>query len=121
MNLQCQCGRGKVRAASIGDNGGRLEGLIVKRQRRWHSDGNQRGGGVSSGWTRQGGHVSYGEGVEELELGCGREENGEKRERVVADGFSRASVVRGSEGKKDGGLAGAATWQKEKEHRWPRV
>jgi hypothetical protein len=40
---------------------------------------------------------------EELELGRGREENSEKRERVAAGGFSRASVVRGSEGKKEGG------------------
>jgi hypothetical protein len=47
--LQCWCGRGKVRAASIGDNGGGWEGLIVKRRRRWLSDGNRRGGGVSGG------------------------------------------------------------------------
>jgi hypothetical protein len=31
--LQCQCGRGKVREASIGDNGGGREGLTVKRRR----------------------------------------------------------------------------------------
>jgi hypothetical protein len=38
--LQCWCRRGKVRAASIGDNSGGWEGLTVKRRRRWHSDGN---------------------------------------------------------------------------------
>jgi hypothetical protein len=47
--LQCWCGRGKVRAASVGDNGGGWEGLTMKRRRRWCSNGNQRGGGVSSG------------------------------------------------------------------------
>jgi hypothetical protein len=44
--LQCRRERGKVRVASNGDNGGRWEGLAVKRQRRWRSDGNQRGGGA---------------------------------------------------------------------------
>jgi hypothetical protein len=47
--LQCRCERGKVWAASIGDNGGGWEGLTVKRQTRWRSEGNQRGGGVSGG------------------------------------------------------------------------
>jgi hypothetical protein len=41
--LQCRCRRGKVRATSIRDNSGEWEGLTVKRQRRWHSDGNRRG------------------------------------------------------------------------------
>jgi hypothetical protein len=49
--LQCRCGRGKVRAASIGDNSGGWEGLTVKRRRWWCSDGNWRGG-VSSGRSR---------------------------------------------------------------------
>jgi hypothetical protein len=33
MTLQCQRRRGKVKAASNGDNGGGWEGLTVKRQR----------------------------------------------------------------------------------------
>jgi hypothetical protein len=41
---------------------------------------------------------------EEFELGCGREENGEKRERVVVGSFSSASVAQGNEGKKEGPL-----------------
>jgi hypothetical protein len=102
--LQCQCRRGKVRAASIGDNGGGWEGLTVKRRRRWCSDGNRRGGGVSGGGSRRGGCVGSGEGKEELELGRGREENDEERERVVAGGISKASVARGSGGKRSGAL-----------------
>jgi hypothetical protein len=50
--LQCWCGRGKVRATSIGDNGGGWKGLTVKRQRRWRSDRNWSGGGVSGGGSR---------------------------------------------------------------------
>jgi hypothetical protein len=50
---------------------------------------------------------------EELKLGCGREENGEKRERVATGGFSSASVAWGSEGEKEGGPAGAGAWQRE--------
>jgi hypothetical protein len=38
--LQCRCGRGKVRVASTGDNGGGWEGLTLKRRRWWRSDGN---------------------------------------------------------------------------------
>jgi hypothetical protein len=34
---------------------------------------------------------------------------------VVVDSFSSASVVRGSEGKKEGGPMGVTTWQREKE------
>jgi hypothetical protein len=60
--LQCRCRRGKVRAASIGDNGGGWEGLTVKRQRWWHSDRNQRGGGVSGGGSQRGGHIGGGVG-----------------------------------------------------------
>jgi hypothetical protein len=41
-------------------------------------------------------------GGEELKLRHGREENNENREWVAADGFSGASVARGSEGKKEG-------------------
>jgi hypothetical protein len=52
MALQHRCGRGKVRAISIGDSGGGWEGLTVKRRRRGHSDENQRGGGVSGGENR---------------------------------------------------------------------
>jgi hypothetical protein len=55
----------------------------------------------------------------ELELEHGREENGEKREWVVAGGFSSASVARGSEVKKERGHAGASAWQREKEERGP--
>jgi hypothetical protein len=40
MTLKCRCGRGKVRAASNGDNDGGWEGLTVKRRRRWCSNGN---------------------------------------------------------------------------------
>jgi hypothetical protein len=58
---------------------------------------------------------------EELELGHGRKENGEKRERVAAGGFSSTSVTWCSEGKKDGGPTGAAVWQKEKEERGPQA
>jgi hypothetical protein len=77
----------------------------VKRRRWWHSDGNRRGGGVSGGGrSRRGGRIGGGEGGEELELGCGQEENGEKRERVAAGGFSSASVAWGIEGKKEGAL-----------------
>jgi hypothetical protein len=47
---------------------------------------------------------------EELELGHGRKENGEKRERVAAGGFSSTSVTWCSEGKKDGGPTGAVVW-----------
>jgi hypothetical protein len=50
--LQCRCGRGKVRAASIWDNGRGWEGHTVKRRRRCLSVGNWRGGGVSSGGSR---------------------------------------------------------------------
>jgi hypothetical protein len=53
-----------------------------------------------------------GGGGEELKLGHDREENDEKRERVVFGGFSSASVAWGSEAKKEGGPAGAATWQR---------
>jgi hypothetical protein len=59
---------------------------------------------------------------EELKFRCGREENGEKRERVAAGSFSSTLVARGSEGKKKGGPCGVATWQREKEERegpWP--
>jgi hypothetical protein len=42
---------------------------------------------------------------EELKFRCGREENGEKRERVAAGSFSSTLVARGSEGKKKGGPA----------------
>jgi hypothetical protein len=34
MALQCWCGRGKVRATSIGDNDGGWEGLTVMRRRQ---------------------------------------------------------------------------------------
>jgi hypothetical protein len=51
VTLQCRCRRGKVRATSIGDNGGGWEGLTVKRRRRWCSDGNWRRG-VSGGGSR---------------------------------------------------------------------
>jgi hypothetical protein len=44
MALECQCGRRKVRAASNGDNGGGWKGITMKRQRRWHSVRNWRGG-----------------------------------------------------------------------------
>jgi hypothetical protein len=92
----------------------------VKRRRWWRSDGNRRGGGVSGGGrSRRGGRIGGGEGGEELELGCSREENGEKRERVAAGGFSSASVAWGIEGKKEGGPAGVAAWQREKEERGP--
>jgi hypothetical protein len=50
-----------VRAASIGDNSGRWEDLAVKRQRRWRSDGNQRGG-VSGGGSQRDRRVGGGEG-----------------------------------------------------------
>jgi hypothetical protein len=50
--LQYWCGEGKVRVASIGDNNGEWEGLTVKRWRRWRSDGNRRGGGVSGARSR---------------------------------------------------------------------
>jgi hypothetical protein len=60
-------------------------------------------------------------GGEELELGCDREENGEKRERVALDGFSSALVMQGSEGKKEGGPPATAAWQREKEERGPRA
>jgi hypothetical protein len=46
--VQCQCKKGKVRAFSIGDNGGGWKGLTVMRRRRWRSAGNRRGG-VSGG------------------------------------------------------------------------
>jgi hypothetical protein len=48
----------------------------------------------------------------ELKLGHDREENDETRERVVSGSFSSASVAWGSEAKKEGGPAGAATWQR---------
>jgi hypothetical protein len=51
-----------VRVASIRDNGGGWEGLTVKRHKRWCSDGNRRGGGVSSGGSRQGRSIGGGEG-----------------------------------------------------------
>jgi hypothetical protein len=47
--LQCWCGRGKVRVASIGDNGGGWVCLTVKRRRWWRSDGNRRGGSQVAG------------------------------------------------------------------------
>jgi hypothetical protein len=47
-------------------------------------------------------------GGEELELGHGREENSEKRERVATCGFSCTSVARGSKGKKEGAPTGVA-------------
>jgi hypothetical protein len=50
--LQCRCGRGKVRAASIGENGGGWKGLTVKLRERWSSNGDRRGGGVSSGGSQ---------------------------------------------------------------------
>jgi hypothetical protein len=56
---------------------------------------------------------------EKLELRHGREQNGEKRELVAVDGFSSASVERGSEGKKEAAPAGAGVWQREKEERGP--
>jgi hypothetical protein len=71
--LQCRRGRGTLRAASNGDNGGGWEGLTIKRWRRWRSDGNQRGGGVSGGGSQRGVRVGGGGGGEyELGLGLGR-------------------------------------------------
>jgi hypothetical protein len=55
-------------------------------------------------WERQGRHVGGEEGGEELELRRGREENDEKRERVVAGGFSSTVVARGSDREKRGPL-----------------
>jgi hypothetical protein len=62
--LQCRCRRGKVRVASIRDNGGRWEGLIVKRRRWWRSNGNQRGRGFFGDEGQRDEHVGGGEGGE---------------------------------------------------------
>jgi hypothetical protein len=50
--LQCRRGRGEVRAASNGDNGGRWKGHTMKQRRRWRSDENRRGGGISGSGSR---------------------------------------------------------------------
>jgi hypothetical protein len=64
MTLQRRCRRGKVRVASIRDNGGRWEGLIVKRRRWWRSNGNQRGRGFFGDEGQRDEHVGGGEGGE---------------------------------------------------------
>jgi hypothetical protein len=65
---------------------------LERRRGLWWQEPTRR---TCSRWRRVG---------EELELRCGREENGEKRERVVAGGFSSASVAWGIEGEKEGPL-----------------
>jgi hypothetical protein len=85
-----------VRAASIGDNSGGWEGLTVKGRRRWRSDGNRRGGGVSGGGSWQGRHVGGGEG--------GSSSSGvvERRTRSRTSAFQAPRWRRAARGKRRG-------------------